>query len=234
VLAFVGTSGFSYAPWKGPFYPADLPGTRMLGYYAGKLHSVEINNTFYRMPKAETLAGWREQVPPGFRFAIKAPQRITHVKRLKEADEPVRILYAVAAELGDRLGPILYQLPPNLKKDVPRLADFLALLPRGGRTAFEFRHPSWFSDDVYQLMRERGIALCLAETDEVSPPGISTAPWGYLRLRRTEYSDAQLSDWAEAIRSRPWEECYVFFKHEDGAKGPAFAQRLMEQIRNAG
>ncbi len=221
-----GTSGFSYPAWKGSFYPADLPPARMLAFYAGRLPAVEVNSTFYRMPSAGTLAGWREQVPESFRFALKAPQRVTHRLRLKDAADPVAHFHRVATELGDRLGPVLYQLPPSMKKDLPRLADFLSLLPAGARVAFEFRHPSWFSGDVYDALRSRNAALCVAESEDLEVPLVATADFGYLRLRREDYAAGELTAWAERILDQPWREAYAFFKHEDPGKGPRFAAAL--------
>src|ERR1051325_526797 len=205
----VGTSGYSYPPWKGSFYPEDLPNARMLGYYGERFQTVEINNTFYRMPTSKLLAQWASQVPPGFRFALKASQRITHQKRLKDAGEPVEYFFRTAAELGERRGPTLVQLPPNLKKDLPRLEAFLALLPPDARAALEFRHESWFEDDVFAALRARGAALCVAESDQLQPPLRATADFGYLRLRRTAYDGAALSAWAERISAQPWREAFV-------------------------
>ncbi len=221
-----GTSGFSYAAWKGTFYPARLPNDRMLSFYAERLPTVEVNNTFYRMPAAKTLAGWRAQVPGGFRFALKAPQRITHQKRLAGAADEVAFFYRAAVELGGTLGPMLFQLPPGFKKDLPRLAAFLELLPAGGSAAFEFRHPSWFADDVFEALHARNAALCVAEAEELETPVVPTAGFGYLRLRREEYPGAELQAWAERIAAQPWDEAYVYFKHEDGARGPALAEAL--------
>src|SRR5690349_9723332 len=186
----VGTSGYSYPPWKGSFYPEDLPNARMLRYYAERLPTVEINNTFYRMPTSKMLTQWAAQVPPGFRFALKASQRITHQKRLKDAGEPVEYFFRTAAELGELRGPTLVQLPPNLKKDLPRLDAFLALLPPDARAAFEFRHDSWFCDEVWEALRARGAALCVAESDELATPLVATADFGYFRLRRAAYDGA--------------------------------------------
>ena len=222
-----GTSGFSFPEWKGAFYPADIPEARWLGFYAGRLPAVEINNTFYRMPSAAMLAGWRDQVPASFRFALKAPQRVTHRLRLKDAADPVAHFHRVAAELGERLGPALYQLPPNARKDLPRLADFLAVLPASARVAFEFRHRSWFSDDVYQALRARNAALCVAESEDLEVPLVATADFGYLRLRREEYGPGEIAAWCERIRDQPWGEAFVFFKHEDPEKGPRLAAALV-------
>jgi len=225
-----GTSGFSYKEWKGSFYPEDLPADAMLRYYAERLPAVEINNTFYRMPKAELLAGWAEEVPDGFRFVLKASQRITHFKRLKDVSEEVGYFLRVAATLGDRLGPILFQLPPNLKKDLPRLSEFLELLPAATRAALEFRHASWFEDDVFEALRARGAALCVAEDEELAAPLVATAGWGYLRLRRPGYGDAEVQSWADRVRAQSWEEAYVFFKHEDAGTGPRLATQMLSRF----
>src|SRR5215471_16366424 len=221
-----GTSGFSYKEWKGSFYPEDLPAEEMLRYYASKLPAVEINNTFYRMPRAEMLAKWAEQVPDGFQFALKASQQITHRKRLKEAADPVEYFFKIAVTLGDRMGPVLIQLPPNLKLDLPRLTDFLEVLPPASRCAFEFRHESWFQDDVFEALRARGCALCVAEDEELATPFVATTDWGYLRLRRQDYGEEDLRGRAARLLSQPWSEAYVFFKHEEGGAGPKLAERL--------
>jgi uncharacterized protein YecE (DUF72 family) len=226
---FVGTSGYSYKPWKGKFYPEDLPASEWLSYYAERFSTVEINNTFYRVPKPEVFEGWAKQVPEDFRFAVKATRRITHIKRLKNVEEETAFFLRAAASLGDRLGIVLFQLPPNLKKDMDRLRAFLALLPPGGRFALEFREPSWFDDEVYSELRDRQCALCAADTDELPLEAIvSTAPFGYLRLRRTEYGDAGLRKWADRIRGQNWKQAWLFFKHEDEGLGPKFALRLLE------
>jgi uncharacterized protein YecE (DUF72 family) len=221
---FVGTSGFSYKEWKGSFYPEDLPAADMLRYYAERLSAVEINNTFYRMPKAPMLSQWGEQVPAGFVFVLKASQRITHQKRLKDAAEEVVYFFRQAAALGDRLGPVLFQLPPNLKKDLPRLSDFLAVLPAEARAAFEFRHVSWFEDDVFAALAARGAALCLAEDEDLATPIQATTGWGYARLRRQDYGPEDLRQRAESYRKQAWSELFVFFKHEEGGRGPALAR----------
>jgi uncharacterized protein YecE (DUF72 family) len=226
VRILAGTSGFSYPAWKGSFYPADLPGRRMLEYYARRLPAVEANSTFYRIPRPETLAGWRAAVPAGFAFALKAPQRVTHVLRLRDAGSMLRAFYRAAAELGPSLGAVLYQLPPRLRKDLPRLEDFLSTLPAGGRTAFEFRHASWFSDDVFALLRARGVTLCTADGPDAPGVIVPTARLGYLRLRRSDYAPSALRSWAERVLAQPWDEALVFFKHEDAARGPAFAREF--------
>ena len=231
----VGTSGYSYKEWKGSFYPKDLPNAGMLAHYAQRLGTVEINNTFYRMPSRTVLERWTQEVPDGFCFVLKATQRITHQKRLSAAAAPdVSYFFDVASALGPRLGPVLFQLPPFLKKDAARLRDFLALLPEGRRAAFEFRHPTWFDEEVYEALRSRGAALCSSDTDESGKEGapvVPTAAWGYLRLRRADYGDADLAAWAERVRAQPWEEAFVFFKHEDEGRAPAQAARFLAHLR---
>jgi uncharacterized protein YecE (DUF72 family) len=224
----VGTSGYTYPEWKGTFYPADLPASRMLDYYAARFSVVEINATFYRMPTPKTLAAWAAATPPAFVFALKAPQRITHYQRLRDVDEPVRYFCDTARTLGPKLGPLLFQLPPTFRKDLGRLADLLALLPPGLRCAFEFRHASWLSEDVYERLRGGNAALCVADTEAGTTPLVATADFGYLRLRDEGYRDDDLRRWAATVRdlTGPWREIYVFFKHEESGTGPAFAQRL--------
>jgi uncharacterized protein YecE (DUF72 family) len=224
-----GTSGFSYAEWKGSFYPEKLAAKDMLRFYAERFPTVEINNTFYRMPREELLQGWAEQVPEGFSFVLKAPQRITHIQRLNDAGESVTHFYRVAAALGPRLGPLLFQLPPNFRKDLPRLNAFLDALPDARRIAFEFRHASWFDDQVFAALRARGAALCVADTgEEPVTPLVATTDWGYVRLRREAWSDAELAGWARRIAAQPWTDAFVFFKHEDEGTGPKLAARLAE------
>jgi uncharacterized protein YecE (DUF72 family) len=223
-----GTSGFSYKEWVGPFYPEKLPPDEMLKYYAGRFSTVEINNTFYRRPAPSMLAGWLEQVPQAFSFTLKAPRRITHVERLRESESSVAEFLKRAGGLGTRLGVVLFQLPPFLKKDLPRLQAFLDLLPRDRRVAFEFRNDTWQDEEVYGLLRSRGALLCVTDTDEGETPYVTTAPSGYVRLRRTHYSDDDLRAWAERIAAAPVERTYVYFMHEDEALGTRFAQRLNE------
>jgi uncharacterized protein YecE (DUF72 family) len=223
---YIGTSGFSYAPWKGSFYPEKLPAAKMLAYYAERLDAVEINNTFYRMPAPDMLAKWATETPPGFRFALKSPRRITHEKKLVGVSDSLTRLREAAGTLGDRLGPVLFQLPPFMKKDVPRLQEFVAQLPPGLRAALEFRHASWFSDDVYDVLRTRDAALCLAESEDLATPVEETSSWGYLRLRRQDYDDAALAVWAERVQARGWQSAFVFFKHEDEGIGPKLAAKF--------
>ena len=228
-----GTSGFSYKEWLGKFYPEKLPGDAMLRYYAERLATVEINNTFYRMPAEAMLTHWANEVPAHFTFTLKAPRRITHEKRLREADQDVAEFLRRAQLLGDKLGAILFQLPPFLKKDLPRLKNFLALLPPGVRVAFEFRNDSWQDTEVHEILRGHGAMLCVTDTDEGDTPFVSTSDHGYLRLRRTHYDDADLRLWVGKIAAQPLERLYVYFMHEDDALGTRWAQRLNELWREA-
>jgi uncharacterized protein YecE (DUF72 family) len=226
---YVGTSGYSYKEWKGTFYPEELPDKQMLRFYGERFRTVEINNTFYRMPKPSVLEAWAAEVPPDFRFVLKASQRITHMQRLKDAGDSVAYLLKVAGALKERLGPLLFQLPPFLKKDSPRLREFLGLLPAGCRAAFEFRHQSWFDEEVLGLLRAHQAALCIAEAEnDLEIPFVSTAGWGYLRLRRPDYGDPELKEWGARVRQQPWQDAFVFFKHEEAGKGPAMAKRFLE------
>ena len=219
-----GTSGYAFKEWKGNFYPQELKDDGMLGYYASKFPAVEINNTFYRLPRENVLRDWAAQVPETFTFALKASQRITHFARLKEESSTlVDFLLKNTATLGNRLGPILFQLPPNMQKDVNRFRGFLGLLPNDRRYVFEFRHESWFDDEVYAAMRERDIAMCIAEQDDFSCPMVCTSTWGYLRLHKLDYTETELTDWAKRVSGQQWNEAYVFFKHdetENGGSGP--------------
>ena len=226
---FVGTSGFSYKEWKGSFYPEKLPQKQMLNYYGQRFATVEINNTFYRMPKLSTLEAWAVEVPETFRFVLKASQKITHFKRLKDVEEETEYLLRATASLKSRQGPLLFQLPPNLKKDLPRLAGFLDLFAEGTPVAFEFRHESWFDGEVFEALRKKGCALCIADWEDTpSSELVRTADWGYVRLRREEYTDKTLGEWIEKLSSHGWKEAYVFFKHEDAGTGPKFAARFLE------
>lgn len=220
-----GTSGWSFKEWKGSFYPKGLPDDGMLGFYAGKFPTVEINNTFYRMPRETVLLDWASKVPPEFRFAIKASQRITHHGRLKDVASELEYFTRVTSVLGERRGPTLFQLPPNLKKDLPRLAEFLEILPRGWRSAFEFRHVSWHDDDVYETLRARDAALVIADHEDFETPVVKTAGWGYARLHRQDYDDAAIAAWRERLAGLGADELYVFFKHDETAgSGPAAAE----------
>ena len=228
---WVGTSGFSYKEWKGSFYPEDLSNDRMLAYYGERLNAVEINNTFYRMPKRATLADWGAKVPDEFFFVLKASRKITHFKRLKDTQDELGYLVDVSSELGARLGPILFQLPPNLKIDVERLRDFVSLFPAGLRAAFEFRHDSWFADETYTLLSDAGVALVVADTGADEPAEVvATAPYGYLRLRRDDYDSDDVGRWARIVSDQEWEDAFVFFKHEDAGAGPALAGRFVAEL----
>jgi uncharacterized protein YecE (DUF72 family) len=225
----VGTSGYSYKEWKGSFYPEKIPAKDMLRFYSERLSTVEINATFYRLPQKSTLENWKEQVPKNFRFALKAPQRITHFKRLNEVGEDAKYFLDIAATLEDQLGVVLFQLPPNMKKDLPRLETFLRELPSQPRAAFEFRHPTWFDDDVLAVLRARNCALCISDTDDMPVTHIDkTADWGYLRLRRVLYSEEHLKDWLTRVREQHWNETFVFFKHEDEGTGPRLAAQFLQ------
>jgi uncharacterized protein YecE (DUF72 family) len=224
-----GASGYSFKEWKGVFYPDAMKADEWLAFYASRLPTVEINNTFYRMPKTSVLENWAATVPDGFRFAIKASRRITHIARLKpESAEPVGYLYRGLASLGDKLGAVLFQAPPNLKKDLPRLTEFLKSLPAGHRAAFEFRNDSWFDDDVYAALKDAGASLCLSEREDNSaPPLVETATFGYVRLRLEEYTEADLASWAERLSATGWKEIFVYFMHEPTA--PEYARILMSK-----
>jgi uncharacterized protein YecE (DUF72 family) len=228
----VGTSGYNYPEWRGTFYPADLPARKMFDFYAARFPTVEINATFYRMPTPKTVSAWAEAAPPGFVFVLKAPQRMTHFSRLRDVDDPLRFFCDTARLLGDRLGPLLFQLPPNFKKDTGRLADVLVQIPPDLRSAWEFRHESWFADDVYERLRARNVALCIADTEAGTTPAVATADFGYLRLRAVDYSDADLARWVETIRTvgAGWRDAFVFFKHEDSGSGPELAARLTARL----
>jgi uncharacterized protein YecE (DUF72 family) len=223
-----GASGYSFKEWKGNFYPEKIKPEDMLAFYSERLPTVEINNTFYQMPKVAVLETWVGSTPESFRFAIKASRRITHMARLKadEAADSVGFLYRNLAALGAKRGPVLFQLPPFLKKDLPRLTEFLRLLPDGHRAAFEFRNDSWFADDVYETLKAAGASLCLSEReDNAPPPLVETAPWGYIRLRLETYSDRDLQQWADTLAATSWRDIYVYFMHEPTA--PAYARTLM-------
>lgn len=224
----VGTSGFGYREWLGKFYPVGLSPREMLPYYAEHFSAVEINATFYRMPALAVLETWRSQVPPEFLFTFKAPGLITHRKRLRQVGAETAAFTAKISVLDRQLGPVLFQLPPNLSCNVPLLSEFLQAVPRP-RTALEFRHPSWFNDEVFALLREHGCALCLSDRDDIPPPPVvATADFGYARLRRSTYTDNQLKEWKEKLTAPGWAEAFVFFRHEETASGPVFARKLLE------
>ena len=225
-----GASGYSFKEWKGSFYPQTMKPEGMLKWYSDRLPTVEINNTFYQMPKVAVLENWGQCTPADFRFSIKASRRITHMSRLKadSAADSVNFLYRNLAALGAKRGPVLFQLPPFLKKDLPRLNEFLQILPQDHQAVFEFRNESWFVDEVYDALKGAGAALCLSEReDNAPPPLVETAPWGYVRLRLEEYSDAALGTWATRLAATNWRDIYAYFMHEPTA--PAYALALMNK-----
>ena len=230
---YAGTSGYSYKEWLGRFYPQKLPANAMLRHYAGCFNTTEINNTFYRMPSETVLARWAEEVPQSFSFALKAPRRITHDKRLRDAAPDVAEFLLRASALGDKFAGVLFQLPPGMRKDLTLLRDFLGILPSDRLAAFEFRHASWHDDQVYETLRAGGAVLCVADTDEGEGPLVATSRFGYFRLRRTDYDDDGLRRWIERIAAEPFAGAYVYFKHEDEARGPEFAQRFTALWRAA-
>ena len=223
-----GASGYAFKEWCGSFYPDKIKSEDMLAWYGARLPTVEINNTFYRMPKPAVLENWAQATPPAFRFAIKASRRITHDARIKaDAADSVAYLYRMLASLGDKLGAVLFQLPPNLKKDLPRLDAFLKMLPENHRAAIEFRNDSWFDDAVYARLRDANAALVLSEReDNAPPPLVATASWGYLRLRLENYRDQDLRAWSARILAAGWGEAYVYFMHEPTA--PGYARTLLD------
>jgi uncharacterized protein YecE (DUF72 family) len=224
----VGTSGYNFPEWKGPFYPEKLPAAKMLGFYAERLETVEINYTFYRMPNAKTISGWSDATPPGFTFVLKISQKITHFKRLQEIESELRYFCDTALGLGPKLGPLLFQLPPNFKKDAERLDQTLRLVPPEIRCAWEFRHPSWFDEEVYQILRARNAALCVADTEAGTTPQVATANFGYLRLRDEGYGGEDLKRWVTTVKElgAGWNDAFLFFKHEEAGQGPAFAKEF--------
>jgi uncharacterized protein YecE (DUF72 family) len=231
----VGTSGFAHKEWKGKFYPEKISPKDMLRFYAGRLNTVEINNTFYHMPKESVLKSWAEQVPDDFVFALKAPQVITHIKQLRNVFEETEYLFKSLSILDRKLGPLLFQFPKSFRANVPALEDFLPLIPAGAACAFDFRSPTWLEAGAPDLLRKKGCSWCIEDTDENPVQEIiSTAPWGYLRLRRSDYTDADLSQWAERIFSQKWERAFVYLKHEDEAKGAELAMRFQGLVDSIG
>jgi uncharacterized protein YecE (DUF72 family) len=226
---YVGTSGYAYKEWEGKFYPMDLPVRQMLRFYGERFRTVEINSTFNGTPKTSALERWVEAVGGDFKFALKAPRQITHLKMLKDVGDLVSNLLATTGVLSEHQGPVLFQLPPKLKKDISRLRAFLALLPLQRCAAFEFRHPSWFDDEVFGLLRDHRAALCVADADgDLEVPFTATADWGYLRLRRSNYSDAELKTWVKRVKKQDWRNAFVFFRHDDEGNGPQMATRIIE------
>lgn len=230
-MVLVGTSGYNYPEWKGRFYPSDLPSAAMLPFYASRFRTVEVNHTFYRMPTEKLLTGWAGQVPEGFAFALKAPRRITHDRRLKDCADTVSAFCRIAASLGPRLGPLLFQLPPNMKCDLAVFDAFLDMLPPRVTAAFEFRHASWWDEAVFDRLRARGLSLCIADAEDRHTPWVATSEIGYLRLRDEGYADADVAAWAARVQAETaWSRAFVYFKHEDEGKGPEFAKAFMEHL----
>jgi uncharacterized protein YecE (DUF72 family) len=232
----VGTSGYNYPEWRGTFYPADLPAGRMFEWYSARFRAVEINYTFYRMPTPKTTGAWHDQAPEGFRYALKAPRRITHEKRLKDCAETVGMFADAARVLGPHLGPLLFQLPPNLKCDLARLDEFLAVLPADLQVAFEFRHDSWLTEDVFARLAAKQAALCIADFGDKTTPVRATARTGYFRLRDEGYTPADIDAWAGRIADLggEWDDVFVYFKHEGAGKGPEFANAFVERLAARG
>ncbi|MEO7167350.1 MAG: DUF72 domain-containing protein [Spartobacteria bacterium] len=228
---WIGTSGFQYKEWKGTFYPEDLAAAKMLPYFAERLCTTEINYTFRRIPSPSTIEKWKQLTPENFRFALKAPQKITHFAKLRDCQDTLAYFCQIAAQLGDRLGPILFQLPPNFKKDAEVLSSFLRELP-AVRAAFEFRHASWLEEEIFALLRQHNVALCLADTKEMPAPTAITADYGYLRLRREDYTGTDVTRWSEFVREQAahWKEVFVYFKHEESGMGPKLATQMMEAL----
>ena len=229
---WIGTSGFQYAEWKGNFYPEDLPPPKMLPFYAERLSTTEINYTFHRIPSAKTIDNWKQLTPENFRFALKAPQKITHWLKLRDCADTLRHFYDVVSRLGEKLGPVLFQLPPNFKKETFVLGDFVNGLPGGMRAAFEFRHESWFDDEIFEILKTRNVALCIADTERLETPKAAPADYGYLRLRREDYADADVKGWSEFVREQKpnWKDAFVYFKHEESGIGPKLAKQMMELL----
>ncbi|CAN5798693.1 DUF72 domain-containing protein [soil metagenome] len=229
---WIGTSGFQYPEWKGTFYPEKMPTAKMLPYYAERFSTTEVNYTFHRIPSAKTIDGWCSNTPERFQFSLKAPQKVTHFAKLRNCADTLRYFFEVVSSLERKLGPVLYQLPPGLKKDAELLGAFLEDLPPRMRCAFEFRHESWFDDEVFALLRKANAALCLADAEKLTTPLVATADFGYLRLRREDYTAADVKQWAEKIRSlgSNWTDALVYFKHEESGTGPKLAQQLMELL----
>ena len=232
---WIGTSGYNYPEWKGSFYPETLPAAKMLPYYAERFPTVEINYTFYRMPTEKIVDGWSRATPERYALTLKAPKRITHDARLKDCADRVGQFLEAAATLGPKLGALLFQLPPNLKKDIALLDAFLATFPPRVRAAFEFRHASWFDEEVYASLRQRAMALCIADSEKLSTPLVSTGGFGYYRLRDEGYTADHIARWADVVGqdAAGGREVFVYFKHEEEGNGPEFARLLMDRLATA-
>lgn len=230
--SWIGTSGFQYTKWKGNFYPEDLPAAKMLPYYAERFSTTEINYTFHRIPSEKTIENWNKLTPPTFHFTLKAPQKITHWSKLRDCGDTIRYFCEVISKLGEKLGPVLFQLPPTFKKDADVLSAFLRELPSALRLAFEFRHESWLDNEIFALLKSSNAALCIADTEDATTPKVATADWGYLRLRREDYTKADVERWAEYAREQKerWSDVFVYFKHEEAGIGPKLAKQMQELL----
>lgn len=229
---WIGTSGFQYAEWKGTFYPETMSTAKMLPYYAERFSATEINYTFRQIPSSKTMERWSSLTPETFRFALKAPQKVTHFAKLRDCADTLRYFHQVTSQLAAKLGPVLFQLPPAFKKDRPQLAAFLEEIPAGMRPAFEFRHPSWFDDEVFALLRQWNAAICIADSESIATPPVATADFGYLRLRREDYQSSNLATWAATIAEKQtqWQKAFIFFKHEESGVGPKFASEMQQLL----
>lgn len=230
--SWIGTSGFQYPEWKGTFYPEDLAVSKMLAFYSARFSTTEVNYTFRAMPSAKTIERWSTGTPAQFKFSLKAPQKVTHFAKLRGCGDTMAFFGSRTSDLGEKLGPTLVQLPPSFKADAPLLTAFLEELPPGMRLAFEFRHASWFADEVFEALRTHNAALCLAESADFDTPRVATADYGYLRLRREDYTGAMLEPWRDFVLSQngQWSDAFVYFKHEEAGVGPKFAQQFIEML----
>ena len=228
----VGTSGFQYTAWRGTFYPEKLPPAKMLQFYAERFFTTEINYTFYRIPNNKTMGGWDSATPENFRFGLEAPQKVTHISKLRNCEEYMGIFQRVISGLGSKLGPVLFQLPPTLKKDAALLNDFLGTLSDETRAAFEFRHVSWLDDEIFGILKDHRAALCIAETSDLTIPTVATTDFGYLRLRREDYQQEDIVRWARFLEAQAslWTHAFVYFKHEDSGTGPRLANQLIKEL----
>jgi len=229
---WIGTSGFQYPEWKGTFYPEKMPASQMLGYYSERFSTTEVNYSFRRIPSAKTIQGWSDGTPDRFKFSLKAPQKVTHFAKLRDCADTLAYFQSIVAKLGEKQGAVLFQLPPAFAKNAILLGDFLKDIPPGMRAAFEFRHPSWFDDEIYDTLRAHNAALCIAESADLATPAVPTADFGYFRLRREDYTSADIEKWAQTIRElgRGWGDTFIYFKHEESGVGPAFARKMVDQL----
>jgi uncharacterized protein YecE (DUF72 family) len=236
MTSWIGTSGFQYPEWRGTFYPEKFPTAKMLPFYAERFSTSEINYTFYRIPNSKTIETWDSSTPEHFRFGLKAPQKVTHVAKLRNCAELLDVFQRVVSGLGSKLGPVLFQLPPSFKKDAALLDEFLSNLPAGVRAAFEFRHSSWFDDEVFGHLQKHSAALCIAESSDLVTPSLATTDFGYLRLRREDYEKADLARWAKFIEAQKehWSHTFVYFKHEESGIGPQLAAQLAKELEGEG